>query len=56
VFAWQCTLNKSCSPFYVEQTLFKGHKLIQCLTHSNRAPKNQGSVIFGAFYFENSKN
>ena len=45
LFVLQCTLNKSCSLFYVEQTLFKGHELIQCLTWSNRAHKNQQNVV-----------
>ena len=29
----------------MEQTLFKGHELIQCLTWSNRAHKNQQNVV-----------
>ena len=45
VFAWQCTLNKSCRLSNVEQTLFKGHELISCLTWSNRAHKNQLNVV-----------
>ena len=45
LFAWQCTLNKSCSLSYVEQPLFKGHELIQCLTQSDRAHKNQQNVV-----------
>ena len=45
MFAWLCDLNKSCSSCHVEQTLFKGHELIQCLTWSNRAQKNQLNVV-----------
>ena len=45
LFAWQCTLNKSCSLSFVEQTLFKANELMQCLTWSNRAHKNQQNAI-----------
>ena len=45
MFAWQRTLNKSCSPYYVEQTLFLDQGLIRLLRVSIRDFKNQLSAV-----------
>ena len=39
----------------MEQTLFKGHELIQCLTWSNRAHKNQQNAVLRLKIFSKSK-
>ena len=45
LFAWQWNLNKSCSPYYVEQTLFLDQGLIRLLRVSIRDFKNQLSAV-----------
>ena len=64
VLALRWDLNKSCSSSYVEQTLFNGQELNQCLDQLNRAHKNQQNAVlesqnlaksrmteFSCFYF-----
>ena len=52
--AWLWDNNKNCSLSYEEQTLFKGQELIQCLTWSNRARKNQLDAILKLGNFSKS--
>jgi hypothetical protein len=43
---WTWTLNKSGSPYHVEQTLYNGPDLIQCLSWSNRAREIESIAVF----------
>jgi hypothetical protein len=42
---WSLTFNKSCSSYYVEETLFNGPELIQYLAWSNRAHETESSAV-----------
>ena len=54
MFAWQLNLNKSFSPSYVEQTLFKVQDLVQSLTSSKQALKLESMAVLGARKFAKS--
>jgi hypothetical protein len=51
MFAYLCTLNKSCSKFYKEQTLFNDLELDQCLTWSKSAHKVKIGAVLGLRIF-----
>ena len=46
VLAWSCTLNKSWSPCYVQQTLFLEQEPDQLGTKSNRGSKIESAAVF----------
>jgi hypothetical protein len=43
---WSWTLNRSGSPYHVEQTLYKDPDLIQFLSWSNRAHQIESIAVF----------
>ena len=52
VLAWSCTLNKSWSPCYVQQTLFLDQELDQLVSKSKRALKLESMAVLRSSKFD----